>query len=286
MNRLIKAELLKLTKNKVFRVLCGACIILAFMSIFAASDIMTGIMEEAMSAMSDEQQAQMIEQLAMANNEVVVTGRIGFSLPKSNSPIDIYYVSFGVGVIEILIGILVGGFLAKEYTEGTMKNILAYGKSRNKFYLSKFLAMVIGVVIFTLILTLVAFLGTGIMNGFSGIELSQIGGMVVTFLSSVMASAAVISLMMIIGTLVKGNGATIGISVVLFVLVPTIIGVFYGTNSTFDAIYEMTPYYNNALAISQNAEISDILRSMGVSIVTILSGLFIGSRIFNKQDIK
>lgn len=146
--------------------------------------------------------------------------------------------------------------------------------------------MVIGVVIFTLILTLVAFLGTGIMNGFSGIELSQIGGMVVTFLSSVMASAAVISLMMIIGTLVKGNGATIGISVVLFVLVPTIIGVFYGTNSTFDAIYEMTPYYNNALAISQNAEISDILRSMGVSIVTILSGLFIGSRIFNKQDIK
>lgn len=284
MNRLIKAEVFKLMKNKAFKVLCAICIILAFMSIFSASDAMNSLIKDAMSNIPEE--IQVMAQTSEANGAIVTPGRIGFNLPRGNSPLDVYYVSFGVGVIEILIGVLVGGFLAKEYSEGTMKNILAYGKSRTKFYLSKFIAMMVGVSIFTLIITLTSFVGTGFMNGFEGIVLADLGKMAMTFLASIMASSAVIALIMIISSLVKGNGATIGITVVIFVLIPTIISIFYGTYPTFDSIYEMTPYYNNALATSQNAELSDLMKSIGISLVTIGLSLGIGTKIFNKQDIK
>lgn len=284
MNRLIKAEVFKLMKNKAFKVLCAICIILAFMSIFSASDTMNNLMKDAMSNIPEE--IQVIAQTNEANGAIVTPGRIGFNMPKGNSPLDVYYVSFGVGVIEILIGVLVGGFLAKEYSEGTMKNILAYGKSRTKFYLSKFIAMMVGVSILTLILTLISFIGTGFMNGFGDIALADLGNMAMTFLASIIASSAVIALIMIISSLVKGNGATIGITVVIFVLIPTIISIFYGTYPTFDSIYEMTPYYNNALATSQNAEISDLMKSIEISLATIGLSLGIGTKIFNKQDIK
>lgn len=284
MNRLIKAEVFKLMKNKAFKVLCMICVISAFMSIFSVSDTMNGLMKESMSNIPEE--VQVMAQTSEVNGSIVTPGRIGFNMPRGNSPLDVYYVSFGVGIIEILIGVLVGGFLAKEYSEGTMKNILAYGKSRTKFYLSKFIAMMVGVSIFTLIITLISFVGTGFMNGFGDIVLADLGKMVMTFLASIMASSAVIALIMIISSLVKGNGATIGITVVLFVLIPTIISIFYGTYPTFDSIYEMTPYYNNALATSQNAETSDLIRSIGISLVTMGLSLGIGTKIFDKQDIK
>ena len=61
--------------------------------------------------------------------------------------IEVYHSSFGSGVIEILIGILVAALMAKEYSQGTIKNFLAYGKKREEFYLAKFIAIVVGVAI-------------------------------------------------------------------------------------------------------------------------------------------
>ena len=61
--------------------------------------------------------------------------------------IEVYHSSFGSGVIEILIGILVAALMAKEYSQGTIKNFLAYGKKREEFYLAKFIAIVVGIAI-------------------------------------------------------------------------------------------------------------------------------------------
>ena len=91
---------------------------------------------------------------------------------------------------------------------------------------------------------------------------------------------------MIINISVKSNGGTIGITVGMFVLFPSIISFIYGLNKVFDKIYEITPYYNNKVAISLYASNGDLIKSLIVSLITIIISLFVGIQIFKKQDVK
>lgn len=284
MFRMIRAELFKLYKNKTFRVLCIIALVISILIIVATTEFVANMIAEEMKAFSPEQQAAMLKQATP--QEIVPSGNIGFGMTMYSTPVDVFYASFGSGFIEILIGVLVGGFLAKEYSEGTMKNILAYGKSRISFYLTKFFTLVIAIAIITLILVGVSTIGVTILHGWDGFQIADLGKMLFSFLASVVASSAVAAICMIISVLVKSNGATIGIIVMAFVIIPSLILAIYGIYPSFDAIYELTPYYNNVVATSQIAEANDLIKSMFISLVTILGSLAIGITIFKKQDIK
>ena len=110
--------------------------------------------------------------------------------------------------------------------------------------------------------------------------------MIKTFVVSVVASSAVAAIAMVIATLVKSNGATIGITVAIFIGVPTFGGFLYGIYTWFDRVYEVLPFYNSALATSIKAGNGDLLRSLLIALVTIAISLFAGIRIFKAQDIK
>lgn len=285
MIRLIKAEMYKLIKCTAFRIVCVIGLILAGLVIFSSSETFTAFLEST-SGLTPEQQAELMN-AAANSNQVVNPGNIGFMMPLKNGAYDIYFSAFGSGVIEIFVGVLVGSMMAKEYAQGTMKNCLAYGKSRVSFYIAKFIAIVMAVVIITAIMTVLSVTVVYFMNGW-GREMSSsdIGKMVLNFIASIMGSSSVVAIIMIIASLTRGNGATIGITVILFLLVPSVIGMFYGKNEIFDLIYEFTPYYNNALAIAPKAEISELLKSMMISSGLIIGCLSIGGYIFKKQDIK
>ena len=126
-----------------------------------------------------------------------------------------------------------------------------------------------------------------IMNGWGeSFEFSQVLGMIKTFVVSVVASSAVAAIAMVIATLVKSNGATIGITVAIFIGVPTFGGFLYGIYTWFDRVYEVLPFYNSALATSIKAGNGDLLESLLIALVTIAISLFAGIRIFKAQDIK
>ena len=117
-------------------------------------------------------------------------------------------------------------------------------------------------------------------------EISQLLGMIKTFVASLIASSAVAVLAMVIATLVKSNGATIGITVAIFIGVPTFAGFLYGIYPWFDRLDEVLPFYNSALATSIKAGNVDLLRSILIATVTIVISLFVGIRVFKSQDIK
>lgn len=234
-----------------------------------------------------------MEQLtSMSESEAIVTpGQLGIQLQAKDmmnpTSIEVYHASFGSGVIEIIIGILVGALIAKEYSQGTIKNFLAYGKRREEFYLAKFVSMVIAVTIILAVMTILPTIVVTLMNGWGqAFEISQLLGMIKTFVASVIAGSAVAALAMIIATLVKGNGATIGITVAIFIGIPTLARFLYGIYPWFDRVYEVLPFYNSALATSIKAGNGDLLRSVIISLVTIAISLFVGIKIFKSQDIK
>ena len=293
MLKAIQAELYKLFKNRTFRVLVVVSLLLSTLTIVMCSSVFDQILNDSLGDMPQEQKDMLMEQMiAMSDSDAIVTpGQLGIQLQAKDmmnpTSIEVYHASFGSGVIEILIGILVAALIAKEYSQGTIKNFLAYGKRREEFYLVKFVSMIVAIVIILAVMTILPTVVVTIMNGWGReFEFSQVLGMIKTFISSVVASSAVAAIAMVIATLVKSNGATIGITVAIFIGVPTFAGFLYGIYPWFDRVYEVLPFYNSALATSIKAGNGDLFRSLIISVVTITISLFAGIRIFKAQDIK
>ena len=293
MLKAIQAELYKLFKNRTFKVLIFVTVLLSSMTIVMCSSVFDQILSDSLGNMPEDQKQALIEQMeSISESDSVVTpGQLGVHLEAKDimnpTAIEVYHSSFGSGVIEILIGILVAALMAKEYSQGTIKNFLAYGKKREEFYLAKFIAIVVGVAIILAVMTILPTIASTIMNGWGqAFEFSQLLGMIKTFIASLIASSAVAALAMVIATLVKSNGATIGITVAIFIGVPTFAGFLYGIYPWFDRVYEVLPFYNSALATSIKAGNGDLLRSILIATVTIVISLFAGIRVFKSQDIK
>ena len=293
MLKAIQAELYKLFKNRTFKVLICVAVLLSTLTVVMCSSVFEKILNDSLGNMPQDQKEVLMEQLtSMSESEAIVTpGQLGIQLQAKDmmnpTSIEVYHASFGSGVIEIIIGILVGALIAKEYSQGTIKNFLAYGKRREEFYLAKFVSMVIAVTIILAVMTILPTIVLTLMNGWGqAFEISQLLGMIKTFVASVIASSAVAALAMIIATLAKSNGATIGITVAIFIGIPTLAGFLYGIYPWFDRVYEVLPFYNSALATSIKAGNGDLLRSVIISLVTIAISLFVGIKIFKSQDIK
>lgn len=293
MLKAIQAELYKLFKNRTFKVLIFVTVLLSSMTIVMCSSVFDQILSDSLGNMPEDQKQALIEQMeSISESDSVVTpGQLGVHLEAKDimnpTAIEVYHSSFGSGVIEILIGILVAALMAKEYSQGTIKNFLAYGKKREEFYLAKFIAIVVGVAIILAVMTILPTIAVAIMNGWGqAFEFSQVLGMIKTFIASLIASSAVATLAMVIATLVKSNGATIGITVAIFIGIPIFAGFLYGIYPWFDRIYEVLPFYNSALASSIKAGNGDLLRSVVISLITISISLFVGIRVFKSQDIK
>jgi ABC-2 type transport system permease protein len=293
MLKAIQAELYKLFKNRTFKVLIFVTVLLSSMTIVMCSSVFEQILSDSLGNMPEDQKQTFIEQMeSISESDSVVTpGQLGMQLQAGDimnpTALEVYHSSFGSGVIETLIGILVAALMAKEYSQGTIKNFLAYGKKREEFYLAKFIAIVVGVAIILAVMTILPTIASTVMNGWGqAFEISQLLGMIKTFLASLIASSAVAALAMVIATLVKSNGATIGITVAIFIGVPTFAGFLYGIYPWFDRVYEVLPFYNSALATSIKAGNGDLLRSVVISLITISISLFVGIRVFKSQDIK
>ena len=289
----IQAELYKLFKNRTFKVLILVGILLSTVIIFMCSSVFEQILNDSLGNMPQDQKEVLMEQLtSMSESEAIVTpGQLGIQLQAKDmmnpTALEVYHSSFGSGVIEILIGILVSALMAKEYSQGTIKNFLAYGKRREEFYLAKFTAIVVAIAIILVVIAILPTIVVTIINGWGQtFEFSQLLGMIKTFIAVLIASSAVAALVMVIATLVKSNGATIGITVAIFIGIPIFAGLLYGVYPWFDRFYEVLPFYNSALATSIKAGNGDLLRSILIALVTIVISLLAGIRIFKSQDIK
>ena len=293
MLKAIQAELYKLFKNRTFKVLIFVGILLSTLVIVMCSSVFEQILSDSLGNMPEDQKQLLIENMeSISESDSVVTpGQLGVQLQAKDimnpTALEVYHSSFGSGVIEILTGILVAALMAKEYSQGTIKNFLAYGKRREEFYLAKFIAIAVAIAIILAVMTILPTIAVTIMNGWGqSFEISQLLGMIKTFVASLIASSAVAALAMIIATLVKSNGATIGITVAIFIGIPTFAGFLYGIYPWFDRVYEVLPFYNSALASSIKAGNGDLLRSVVIALITIAISLFVGIKIFKAQDIK
>lgn len=297
MFRLIHAEIYKLFKTRIFIILCIISILLGLL-VVGSSKIASSedIIRSSLQGMTKQQQDQFIAQMknSATNNStdsLFKGGNMGIHFtsedifhPKAR---EIFHASFGSGIIEILISILVANLIAKEYSSGTIKNILAYGKKREHYYISKLIAISIGFTILLGIMVAVGTLGSTLFFSwgvpFTGVELL---GIIKTFAIAVLIGIAITSFIMLISTLLRSSALTIAIGIVVFSSIASLLGALYGHFTWFDKIYRCTLAYNWAVGTSLRASGADMFRAVVVSIITLIITLILGILVLKKQDIK
>lgn len=290
MLRMLRAEWYKMCKSRCFKVLCVVAILLGLVNVLMNMIINEDFIKQALGNEISQQQIESI--LSGSSNEIVIPGNLGFHSNGAKDPFNVtgfeaFHFSFGSGVIEIFIAVLVGTMLAKEYSEGTIKNTLAYGKKRTDFYIAKFANIVAGTSVIMLVMTGVSTIGTTIINGWGDkFQISQLINILSTFIGAVIIFSAVVAILMLIATLIKSNGATIGVAIALFILLPTTIGFLYGIYNWFDKIYELSLFYNSALVTAVKASYRDILKASFIGLITMIIALGAGISVFKNQDIK
>lgn len=295
MLRLINAEMYILFKSKTFKVLCIIAIIFALFTV-GTSKLMSSkdFLKSSLKGMTPEQQEQFIKQLEISNNEdapIVQPGNMGIRVNSKDiynpTAKEIFHGSFGSGIIEILMAVLIGAMVASEYSSGTIKNILAYGKKREHYYISKLIAITVGlIVILGIMVILTTVLCAFVFGWGETFNITQLLYILKVFGVAVIVGMAINSLLMLLATTVKSNGSTIGIGIVVLVLLPIIISFLYGNYDWFDKIYEATTSYNWSLSTSIRATNGDILKAAITSLITLVIATAGGIVIFKKQDIK
>lgn len=294
MLRLMKAELYKLFKGRAFKTLCVVAVVLGILLVGITSIITEDFLMDSLGDVPQAQKEQMLTDLKSmgSSDSVVVAGQLGYNTNGVKDMFnvtgqEVFHVAFGSGIAEVLIAILVASMMAKEYTQGTIKNTLAYGKRREHFYLAKLLAIAIGVAIILAIMTIIPTIIITIKNGWGGsFEMSQLLNIIGVYLGATVVYSAIAAVIMLLATILKSNGATIGISIGIFVFVPTILGFLYGKLDWFDAIYEKTLFYNSALATSLLATSKDVVTATAIGTITLVIAAICAIVIFKKQDIK
>lgn len=294
MRRFVKAEIFKLYKNKTFRVLCVVSLVVAIFS-FSMLKLVSSedFIKSSLKGMTQEQQQQFINQLKGVSSSTgkIQPGSLGVHVESKDmfhpTGDEIFHASFGNGIIEIFLAILIGAIVAREYTSGTIKNSIAYGKKREYYYLSKIVSVSLGLIILLAIqvavITVAFCISSGWGEAFTITELFKMAGV---FAAAVMVAMGTASLLILLSTLLKSSGATIGIGIGVFSILPMIVAFLYGRYSWFDKIYNCTVGYNWTLATSVKATSGDVLKAAAVGLVTLIISTTLGILVFKKQDIK
>jgi len=247
MGNLLKSELFKLKKDRSFRKLTLALMIIAALFPLIAS--INGS-----------------EQLSVNELFLTIIGRNNY-------------------VLKLIPCLLAGYFIASEYSLGTMKSIASSGNSRTRIYLSKLMVFSFGAIIFSVILP-IGMTGTGaILSQFNEMPDLKYFAQIIIF--TMLYAAAFASIMMALATVFTDSGKTIGLLILLFLLFDPVMFMLASKFTLFEQIYNNSVFKLAYDFININAMKSiEVFQLTIVPIVTYVIFGLLGVFAFQKKEIK
>jgi ABC-2 type transport system permease protein len=203
MNRLLKFEFRKLFRQKSFYI-CGA-IMLGLIFISALTMNLMYEVSQNLIEVTDEVNI-------MANFDSGLSGLYMLSTALSNSNFTIIFAVF------------ISLFVCGDYTNGTLKNVIARGYGRISIYISKYLVSLIAATIYTIFCWVIGFLSGTVLWGVGSLPANETTLNFVTILLVQLLSAyAYTSMFFLIAALLKKTGGSIAVGIIAPVVIVMII---------------------------------------------------------------
>lgn len=196
----------------------------------------------------------------------------GFWLNNFNNrgnPKAIEFVRSALGfvpILQILIIFMAGEFIIKEYSYGTLKNIVSYGHKREQVYISKIIIMLV----VTFILTFLLLFGTVIVAFISGaikkVSYDEILEAINFILLLSIVFTAIASIYTFLCTLIKSKSLIVTIGLIYIFVSATSVGRIplskiytnfyaYGYRYCAAKYTKYTPYYNDLYYFNYSYEL-------------------------------
>lgn len=191
-------------------------------------------------------------------------------------------------VMIVFISILVSGIFCSEYQKGIIRNLVTSGAPRWKIYITKLILCTVASLILLVVMTVIF---TGFCTVFNGFGSVNFGKLMLSLLTIVIHVVAISALIVFIADLTKSTGATIGISIgiyLLFTIIIQIVGI--SATGTWLKVVEFFSdiHPGKGMEVATNLDIS-IARYIRLIIMAICSTAvftFGGMFLFKKRDLK
>ncbi|MEH6936474.1 ABC transporter permease [Bacillus sp. JJ664] len=193
--------------------------------------------------------------------------------------------SINSDIVKLIPCIFAGFFITSEYSNGTMKSIVSSGNSRLRIYFAKLIMFSIGSIFIMLILPIFMTTSVNIFFDFNGatdwIFILKAFGVVSLY------AAAFASIMAIIATIFTDSGKTIGLLIMFFALVNSILDFISSKITSLKTIIDHTVFmlYPKIFKLDQ-LDHTEFTTLILIPILTYIVLGILGSFIFRKKEIK
>ncbi|MBV4418954.1 ABC transporter permease [Clostridium tyrobutyricum] len=194
--------------------------------------------------------------------------------------LEFFNSAFGFSIVMIiLIMFIVGAFVVDEYSNGTIKNIIAYGHNRIKIYISKFLIICLGIFTLVIFLLFIPVIIALILGWEKAVSISEIIRIIKSTVLICWIFTTIVSIYMCFMTIIKSKSIVIGLGIVFLFLN----GAGFFSSFKFE---RYTPAFMlmNIGTLSPNSV--DIQNMIVTCFILIILSNLLGIFIFKNQDIK
>lgn len=204
-------------------------------------------------------------------------------------PVMDYMLLLPVGLLVIIIDMI----YAEEYKNGTLKNVVSFGMSRNKFIFGKFITIIILAFISDFCVLLVfwgssaAIFGVGKLQNFHG-HSTYLNIIATRYCTAVILWIAVIAVGLLLSTFVNNYNAFIYSYIGIFVVLPMTINILSRMISKDIAKinYFLITAYISSVGTYNGTNQEDIFRAVAVGLIYIVVCLSLSAVCFSKKDVK
>ena len=194
----------------------------------------------------------------------------------------------GMSMHALWIAAFAGFFIASEFQNGTIRNVIALGKDRTHILLSKIFSACIAVVAILAINGIVAIIGLTAAFGFGDMTIGEFSRLSVwSFFMQVIYHSTYAAVFTMLAFLSKNSGMTILLCVVYEIATLAIGGFlnnFPGDSLSF-ALQFFPQYYASEID-DFGFNLTFIVNGIIISVVYLVASSMIGSVAFKKSDIK
>ncbi len=281
MLNLIRSDLFKLRKAKYFWVLLVINILLAVGTV-CLLDFTYKLARDSMEAQLTQEQAALDDAGMNVSVEGIPTGHNELSASSQ-------MLTFFAGNTTLLMAVLISLFVGSEFNNGTVKIIASRNYSRLKIYLSKLLVGILASVLFTLVFVLAATLTATALWGFGDVSGSFVPQLLQRGVLELLLGASYVSIFVMFSILIRQNGGSLAANICFLEFTSLVVTLGEMLIHHFlDRSVTLSDYLPDMCmtALTQNPDMSTLLRSALVGICFLLVPALVGAGSFRKRDIK
>ncbi len=254
MNNLLRAELFKLGRNRVFWTLTVVVTVA-----FALLHYLIAVGWWRMDNRFAEAGLELFASLALATA-------------------PFYFMQF--------LSTLAGYFVGNEFSIGVVKNIVMSGNRRSHIFLAKFIVLALGSVLLVVVCPLVVIIGGKLLFGLGGMTdpsaLGYLARAVGLFLVHLLA---VVALLMLVALLAEDSGKTIIISVAIAVII-SVAELLRPLPGMMEALYRYSIFHHLVDAFRVEMAYTDAIQSVSIGLGTLLMLGLCGNLVFRWKEMK